>query len=128
MGDRKSENAKAFFEQASIYLANRPSIRLRSEIVRDLLGGRNGCRILDIGCGDGSLSMPYISDNNIYFLDFSTAMLEHVKETIPEKYSDNATLLQANVEDHNFSETFDIILCVGILAHVQNVDRILTKI
>ncbi len=128
MSDTKSGQAKAFFEQASIYLANRPSIRLRSEIMRDLLGKRSNDRMLDIGCGDGSLSISYIAENNICFLDFSSAMLEHVKESIPEEFRDHATLLQANVEDHIFAEKFDIILCVGVLAHVRDVDKIMAKI
>jgi len=128
MNESKSGQAKAFFEQASIYLANRPSIRLRSEIMRDLLGKRTNNRILDIGCGDGSLSISYIAENNICFLDFSSAMLEHVKESIPEEFRDHATLLQANVEDHVFTNQFDIIICVGVLAHVRDVDEMMKKI
>ncbi len=128
MDESRSGQAKAFFEQSAIYLANRPSIRLRSEIIRNLLGEQSGCRMLDIGCGDGSLSISYIAENNICFLDFSTAMLEHVKESIPREFQNHATLLQANVEDYNFSEKFDIILCVGVLAHVRDTDKILNKI
>lgn len=128
MNDTKSGQAKAFFEQASIYLANRPSIRLRSEIIHDLLGKRSNNSFLDIGCGDGSLSISYIAENDICFLDFSTAMLEHVKGSIPEEFRDHATLLQANVEDHIFAEKFDIILCVGVLAHVRDVEKIMRKI
>lgn len=128
MKESKSGYAKAFFEQSAIYLANRPSIRLRSEIIQNLLGERINCRMLDIGCGDGSLSISYIAENNICFLDFSTSMLEHVKKSIPKEFQDHATLLQANVEDHHFSKKFDIVLCVGVLAHVRDVDKMLSNI
>lgn len=128
MSNDRSTNAKAFFEKASIYLANRPSIRLRSEIIQKMLKGRNGLAILDIGCGDGSLSLPLVGMNHVTFLDFSSAMLQEVKKRIPQEHKTSAVLLESNFEDHVFHEQFDVILCVGVLAHVRDVDSTIHKI
>ena len=40
--------------------------------------------ILDIGCGDGSLSLPLLDDRSrLTLLDFSEGMLERARQNIP---------------------------------------------
>ncbi len=124
----KTDYAHQFFENAEIYLSNKPSIKISSQIVTDLLGIPNGKQILDIGCGDGSLSMQFLEANAVTFLDFSTTMLKEVKNRIPKSYLGNAKLLNVDFEKHHFEESFDIILCVGVLAHVRDWKSFLDKV
>jgi ubiquinone/menaquinone biosynthesis C-methylase UbiE len=123
----KSDNVKSFFDNSEVYLSTRPVIRLRGEIVRDLLCDQDGKELLDIGCGDGSVSMSYITTNNICFLDFSTSMISEVSRRIPSEFKDHATLIQANFEDYEFSKRFDVILCIGVLAHVKDLTNTIAK-
>lgn len=116
----KGNHTKVFFKNPTAYLSNKPSIKIRAEIVEDFLGSLENKNILDIGCGDGSLSMQYLNNNAITFLDSSSSMLDRVRLNIPQQYSENALILNADFEEHQFHEKFDIILCVGVLAHVKD--------
>jgi 2-polyprenyl-3-methyl-5-hydroxy-6-metoxy-1,4-benzoquinol methylase len=123
-----SSRPRTFFEQATIYLSNTPSIRLRSEIIRSFLGEPQRRNILDIGCGDGSLSLPFAEKNKVTLLDFSSAMLDAVRTKLTNSNKANVELLQADFEKYQFNKIFNDILCVGVLAHVQDVKRTIDKI
>jgi ubiquinone/menaquinone biosynthesis C-methylase UbiE len=87
-------------------------------------------RILDIGCGDGSISLPLLSrSETITLLDLSTNMLALASKRIPSsRINDvelvNQGLLDAKLEPHSF----DLILCIGVLAHVDSPKDVLAEI
>ncbi|MBI4521774.1 MAG: hypothetical protein HY701_13110 [Gemmatimonadetes bacterium] len=55
---QREERVRAFFQQPDRYLGKSFVVRVRQRIVRDLLGDLRNQRILDVGCGDGRVSMP----------------------------------------------------------------------
>ena len=120
----KSEQVKCWFEQnTGRYLTGRASdIRIRIETVQQFTNDLVFNRVLDIGCGDGSISLPLLSrSKKLTLLDVSTNMLAIAKSRIPiERANDvevvNANFLHADLE----SESFDLILCIGVLAHVDS--------
>lgn len=124
----KTDKVRAFFNNSSIYLSNRPSIWLRSEIIKKLVGDSKQKSILDIGCGDGSLSLPLVENNTVTFLDLSLSMLEEVKKKLPPECHLHIHILHGNFEDLSFSSEYDIILCIGVLAHVKDVENVILKI
>jgi ubiquinone/menaquinone biosynthesis C-methylase UbiE len=127
----KSQQVKSWFESPGKYLSNRQfDIRIRIETVQQFTKGLTFGRVLDIGCGDGSISMPLLSRcEKLTLLDISNNMLAIAKGRIPaERASDveviNAPLLESNLEP----ESFDLVLCIGVLAHVDSPAAVVAEI
>ncbi len=123
-----SRAVKAFFDQTDLYLKNEYGIRLRAEIIHAMLNGVNHVSILDIGCGDGSLSRFLAKNNHLTLLDISSNMLDIAREQIPLEYSENVSCINADFMDLTPEGQFDVILCVGVLAHVPSVEKTIGKI
>lgn len=90
-------------------------------MVRQLLGDLDGGRMIDLGCGDGSLSLQFADRvDEIALVDASEPMLEAARG--------NVRPARANVTFHTADLTAgpvgipeaDVVLCVGVLAHVPD--------
>src|SRR5712675_3643989 len=68
---------RELFDHRENYLDRRQlDIRLRTETVSSLVEGKSYNEILDIGCGDGSISTPLLTSRcHLTLLDISTQML-----------------------------------------------------
>lgn len=119
------------FDDVAGYL-NKQSvdIRLRAETVNSWSSSLMAKRILDIGCGDGSISLPLLKhDSQLTLVDLSAKMLESVRTKIPNALIANVDLRNEEVLEGTFeSRSFDLIICVGVLAHVSSPDRVVAKI
>jgi 2-polyprenyl-3-methyl-5-hydroxy-6-metoxy-1,4-benzoquinol methylase len=125
----RDQQVRAFFESPDQYLSRRFGIRIRAELVRELLGEERGERILDVGCGDGSLSLQLLAqDTTLTLLDISENMLEIAKSRVAPDLADNLSCHNMDFMSFDPGRTFDIILCIGVLAHVSSVDRTIRKI
>jgi SAM-dependent methyltransferase len=120
--DSRTSRVRAFFQGGS-YLESRAPIRARVEQVRQLLGDLNGKRILDLGCGDGSLSLQYARTNSVTLVDLSPRMLERARENTPQEARDRVRYVSCTAEAFTSDDRFDVVLCVGLLAHVGSVER-----
>ena len=117
---------KEAFEQPQWYLRRTAfNIGLRAETVAEFLNGTCYDSILDIGCGDGSLSLQLLnSSSHVTFLDQSQAMLNIVRSRVPIKFSSQINTLNAGFMEARLEpESFDLIICVGVLAYIQIQDR-----
>ena len=125
-----TDNKVKFFFNNSDYLKNSSDrISIRSTLVKEFLGDINNARILDIGCGDGSLSLQFLNKtNSITFVDISDRMLEKVRERVPPDLASNALLLNDSFDAVSDDDFFDIVICVGVIAHVPSVDLLFNKI
>ena len=108
---------KDYFEQVDKYLYRDFGVRLRQELIYAETGNIVGKKILDIGCGNGSISMPYIKDNHVTFLDFSDGMLALVRTKIPEKYKSNSDVRNQDFTKLSSDKKFDLVLFIGVMAH-----------
>src|SRR5438445_8258396 len=110
------------FEQPQWYLGGTAyNIRIRAETVAGFGNNARFDNILDIGCGDGSLSLPLLNGaNRLTFLDRSQAMLSIARSRVPASFSANvrsinADFMEAELGHHNF----DLVIAVGVLAYVE---------
>lgn len=89
------------------------------------------CKILELGCGDGSLWVKNYKkipkDWEIHITDFSEGMLEDAKSNI----KDNFERFNFKVEDaENISyedESFDIVIANHMLYHLKDIDKALKE-
>lgn len=128
--DRTAETKQAF-ERPQWYLESRGyNIRIRAEIVQEVVQNRKAERILDIGCGNGSMSVPLLSPNNrLTLLDLSSSMLNIARSQVPQELLShvdtvNVGFMQANLEPR----TYDLIICLGVLAYVDDVQKFVNKL
>lgn len=117
-----------FFNQTGNYLGKSYGIAVRAEIVQDILGRLNEKTILDIGCGNGLISIPYIRENEVNFLDISEKMLEEVRKNIPAESLKNATFYNCSFDNFKPDRKYDVIIAIGVLAHVESEERFIAKV
>jgi len=120
---------KLFFNKLDYLKNSSDRIIIRSNVVKKFLGELRGVNILDIGCGDGSLSLQFLNDSNqLTLIDISDKMLEKVAERVPNGLLDNIRIINDSFEAIQDNEQFDVVLCVGVIAHVEVVDALFEKI
>lgn len=123
------DKVREFFNQPGYLKNSSDRISIRADIVKQFLGTRANVSILDIGCGDGSLSLPMLSESNsITLVDISENMIEKVGQRVPAALKSNVTLINDSFELVSDDDRYDIVICVGVIAHVPNVSRLWGKI
>jgi len=116
-------SVKSLFEQAGWYLQRwRCAIRLRAETVREFLGDRSFKSILDIGCGEGSISTQLLKPGMTLTLnDLSSTMLALASSRVPEHLADHVDCINEDFSVATLKfQPFDLIVCLGVLAHVES--------
>jgi 2-polyprenyl-3-methyl-5-hydroxy-6-metoxy-1,4-benzoquinol methylase len=127
----KINEVKSLFESPHHYLERRRyNINIRAETVQYFLRNREFARILDVGCGDGSASIPLLDpQRELTLLDLSAKMLSVAQSHVPSDLKHhvraiNQDFLTANLEPHSF----DLVICLGLLAHVDSPKSVIERI
>ena len=124
-----SERVRQHFDQPDRYLSNRFEIDVRAEIVRELLGAPPSLRIVDVGCGDGSVSRQFLADGcRLVMVDASSEMLARCRQGVAPEGEGQVSFHHLDLLRDDFAETFDIVLCLGVLAHVESVDGAIARL
>jgi len=127
----KVSQVKMAYEKPYSYLTRRRyNINIRAETVQAFVGNARFGRILDIGCGDGSMSLPLLtSKNHLVLVDMSSSMLSVARSRIPTELSDNVEIINEDFMTANLgSNSYDLVLCIGVLAHVDSPSALVDKI
>jgi ubiquinone/menaquinone biosynthesis C-methylase UbiE len=127
----KVDNVRSWFEAPRKYLDRRRfDIRIRTETVREFIGNDTFDRALDIGCGDGTISLPLLDRiGGLTLLDISTNMLSVAEANIPRKSRQKVDLINADLLRAKLPpQTFDLVLCIGILAHVDSPRDVIAEV
>jgi ubiquinone/menaquinone biosynthesis C-methylase UbiE len=122
---------KQAFERPQWYLKKTAyNIKIRVETVKQFVRDTRRESILDIGCGDGSLSLHLLNENNrLTLLDRSKSMLEIASSRIPEGLSHHVRVLNEDFLTAELDkQSFDLIICVGVLAYIENLRLFIGKI
>jgi SAM-dependent methyltransferase len=76
---------------------------------------------LDIGCGDGGVSLHFASANDLTLIDASPGMLDLARKNTPENVRNRVTHILSTLEDAPIQDgNYDIIIAMGILAHLNS--------
>jgi 2-polyprenyl-3-methyl-5-hydroxy-6-metoxy-1,4-benzoquinol methylase len=126
--DNKSGLVQEHFDNTENYLKNNLVISLRHQLIHGFLKDIKNKSILDIGCGNGLISIPYLNGNKVTFLDVSGKMLEIAQSNIPNENIKNASFRNEDLFCYQPDFKFDIIICMGVVAHIEDTGRFYTKI
>jgi ubiquinone/menaquinone biosynthesis C-methylase UbiE len=125
----RTDEVRRFFNETELYLKNRYGIRVRSDIVRRLVGDLKDSSVLDVGCGDGSLSLQLLlNGNRLTLVDVSEGMLSEAERRTPPNYKQRVKFINSDFLRLDEADAFDVVICVGVLAHVESVEAALGKI
>jgi 2-polyprenyl-3-methyl-5-hydroxy-6-metoxy-1,4-benzoquinol methylase len=111
-----------FFTNRFCYLEKDFGIAVRGRIIAELLADLGpGTRLLDAGCGDGTISLPFIARGvEVTLFDASEGMLNRARANVAAA-GGNATLLQSKINDLDGLPQFDAILALGVFAYLDSV-------
>lgn len=122
---------REFFSKLTYLHDSRDRIWVRSLIVRLFLKQQCPKIALDVGCGDGSLSSWMLGGSQKLVLnDLSEEMLDQARvATRSNVNSGKVKFLVGDISNVDLGgDVFDVILCVGVLAHVDNPKALLQKL
>lgn len=121
--------ARAFFNRPGYLKRTVHRTAVRHTIVREMLGPVQRARILDLGCGDGQVSLPLVGETNeLTLVDFAPRMLEAAAQAVPDNQRDRVNLVQAAVHEFEPPVPYDAVICLGVLAHVPSIADAVTKV
>jgi 2-polyprenyl-3-methyl-5-hydroxy-6-metoxy-1,4-benzoquinol methylase len=128
---KKTDQVRALFESPNQYLDRRTfDIAIRAEVVEYFTRGRRFEHALDIGCGNGAISLPLLPRcRRLTLLDLSQSMLSLAHSRVPSERAVDVTMIRgdfcaADLPPHSF----DLICCIGVLAHVTSPGEVISKI
>jgi 2-polyprenyl-3-methyl-5-hydroxy-6-metoxy-1,4-benzoquinol methylase len=129
MTNSEQQRVKEFFADPRPYLWNNPYVALRADAVRRLLPRNTGMSILDLGCGDGRISIPLVAESgDLLLVDSSAGMLELARRNVPPAMAGRVRWECVDLADFESQRKHGVVLCIGVLAHVQNPVETLRRI
>jgi SAM-dependent methyltransferase len=127
----RSVQVRSVFENVPRYLNSRQvDLRMRTEAVKHFTSHVRWRTLLDAGCGDGSVSLPLLTaSSRLTLLDLSSSMAARAEASIPEGLRANVEVRNENFMAVSFEpRSFDVIVSVGVLAHVDSPDEFVSKL
>jgi 2-polyprenyl-3-methyl-5-hydroxy-6-metoxy-1,4-benzoquinol methylase len=116
--------AQTYYEDFALAVGRRDWLRpnLRhiqlKGMVDELLAGRSGLRILDVGCGAGVLTQHLSRYGSALGIDFSGPAIELARRLAPE-----ASFRVASLEELPEGERFDVITVFDVMEHIPAAER-----
>ena len=125
------QEVKGLFETPQWYLKGRSyHVQVRTAAVQHLLQGADFKRVLDIGCGDGSISVPLLQPGrHLTLLDMSQAMLEIARSRVPANLASAVEVINSDVLGAKLpAASFDVVICVGVFAYFPDPTPLIQKL
>ena len=91
----------------------------------------NGQRILELGCGWGSLSLwmaEHFPDSQILAVSNSNSQREFILATAQQRGLHNLRVVTCDINDFSTEETFDRVVSVEMFEHVRNHAALMNRI
>jgi len=125
----KTGEVKAFFERTDVYLTYNYNLRIRMETVASFLDDSTFENVLDMPCGTGDISVPFLNRfSHLTLMDFSENMIATARSRVPEEELGKVTFVNGDFYAHDFEgKQYDLVMNIGILAHIADPMRFLDE-
>ncbi len=126
----KSKVVKELFENTALYLTYDYNLQIRKETVEAFTAGLHFNNVLDMPCGTGTMSIPLLDrSNKLTLIDISANMLSIAQKNIPLGHLPKTEVINNDFFALNLQpNSYDLIICLGLLAHVNSPDQLLHKL
>lgn len=126
----KSKVVKELFENTALYLTYDYNLQIRKETVETFTAGLHFTNVLDIPCGTGAMSIPLLERaDKLTLIDISANMLQIAKNNIPESSLHKTETINADFFELDLqNNSYDLIICLGLLAHVNSPEQLLNRL
>ena len=91
----------------------------------------NGMKVLELGCGWGSLSLwmaHQFPDSQITAVSNSSLQREFIEAKLAERNLENVRVITADMNDFSIDRQFDRVVSIEMLEHMRNWPRLLERI
>jgi ubiquinone/menaquinone biosynthesis C-methylase UbiE len=126
--ENKTEIVKEYFNETDTYLKDNLEIPLRCTLIQKTFPNPENKSILDMGCGNGDITLPYIKNNKITFVDLSDKMLDIVRSKIPAEYAGQAEFQNIDLDKFGVTKKYDHVFMIGVLAHVNSLSAAFSRL
>lgn len=126
----KSKLVKELFEDTALYLTYDYNLQIRKETVLSFIQNKQFQSVLDMPCGTGAISLPVLPHTQkLTLIDISSNMLEMALNNIPDSEKHKVEGINDDFFKLNIPEqSFDLVICLGLLAHVNSPKELLIKL
>ncbi len=126
----KSKVVKELFENTALYLTYDYNLQIRKETVEAFTAGLHFNNVLDMPCGTGTMSIHLLNRaDKLTLIDISANMLSIAQNNIPAEYVHKTETTNADFFALNLPpNSYDLIICLGLLAHVNSPEQLLIKL
>ncbi|MBS1636795.1 MAG: class I SAM-dependent methyltransferase [Bacteroidetes bacterium] len=126
----KSILVKELFENTALYLTYDYNLRIRKETVDAYTEGKTFDAVLDMPCGTGAMSRSLLDKTKkLSLVDISANMLAIASENIPETQRYKTECINDDFFKLDIPPgSYDLVICLGLLAHVNSPEQLLRKI
>lgn len=121
VGFEQNARAASYFSNPDQYLTNNYRVQRRCELVAGLIGQERIGHVLDLGCGDGSVSASITAARHT-LVDSSAGMIATARSVLPQAECHVADVLSY------YGETADLVLALGVLAHIGDSDALFATV
>jgi SAM-dependent methyltransferase len=128
VNEKRDARVEEFFADAGNYLTADEGVysEARSTLLRELLGTCAGLDIADLGCGSGTLSLQFMPEaKSLLLVDRSEEMLDAARRNTDPAFADRVRYVTGDLTSFQLDEQYDLVLCIGVLAHVPDVEATL---
>jgi len=91
----------------------------------------DGMRVLDLGCGWGSLSFwiaKHYPCSQVTALSNSKAQIGHIEDQCAQRGLDKVKAIVGDVRDLSLDEAFDLVVSIEMFEHMKNYERLMARI
>jgi 2-polyprenyl-3-methyl-5-hydroxy-6-metoxy-1,4-benzoquinol methylase len=123
------DEARTYYEDFSLavgirdWLATNPRHEQLRILVDEILTGRRGLRILDVGCGAGVMTNHLRRYGDVTGVDFSGAAIAAARVFTARRFGRRPTFHAGSLEALPDDASFDVITLFDVLEHISRAER-----
>jgi 2-polyprenyl-3-methyl-5-hydroxy-6-metoxy-1,4-benzoquinol methylase len=130
--DVRSDLFANYYKKPSLFdKLFRKAVYTRTAVALQVIREYGKCTVLDIGSGPGVNSVTWLKNSeasHLLGIDFAENMNVYArKNTAAEGVGERSTFIAGDFFTHDFKETYDVSIAVGVLDYVKEADVFIKK-